>query len=122
MVLLTILDSRIPVNCKRKVIMVSGWRIKPAILNQDMVENHFSQLRGANGQNESPTYQLTQGTQNSIIYGQSVVSRKSNTGGIKSTMFVGLPNESLFCKNKKIKLGNTSGLLVKENDQDVKHQ
>ena len=58
--------------------------IKPAIVNQDIVENHFLQLRGDNGQNENPTYQLTQGTQNSVIFGQPTVSKKSNTGGTKN--------------------------------------
>ena len=34
-----------------------GSIIKPAIINQDCVENHFCQLRGANGQNEiAPSY------------------------------------------------------------------
>jgi hypothetical protein len=35
-----------------------GSVVKPCILNQDMVENHFCQIRAANGQNESPTYAL----------------------------------------------------------------
>jgi hypothetical protein len=61
-----------------------GSIVKPAIVNQDVVENHFSQLRGANGQNDNPTYQITQGMQNAIIYGQTTISRKSNTGITKS--------------------------------------
>ena len=31
--------------------------IKPALVNQDGVENHFCQVRGCNGQNNNPTYQ-----------------------------------------------------------------
>ncbi len=50
-----------------------GSTIKPAILNQDVVENHFCQLRAANGQNENPTYWLTQATQNAIIFGDSTL-------------------------------------------------
>lgn len=29
--------------------------IKPAIINQDIVENHFCQVRSCNGQNNNPT-------------------------------------------------------------------
>ena len=88
--------------------------IKPAIVNQDIVENHFSQLRGANGQNENPTYQLTQGTQNSVIFGQSTISKKSNTGGARNDSFVSLPNESLFGKTNKLKLKANAGLFIQE--------
>ena len=101
---------------REKLSRFPGSVIKPAIVNQDLVENHFSQLRGANGQNENPTYQLTQGTQNSVIFGQSIVSKKSNTGGVQSNSFVGLPNISLFGRNKKPKLAATAGLLINENE------
>lgn len=52
-----------------KISKFPGSLIKPMIVNQDLVENHFSQLRGANSQNENPTYLLAQSTQNSIILG-----------------------------------------------------
>ncbi len=104
---------------REKLSRFPGSVIKPAIVNQDLVENHFSQLRGANGQNENPTYQLTQGTQNSVIFGQSIVSKKSNTGGVQSNSFVGLPNISLFGRNKKPKLAATAGLLINENEQSL---
>lgn len=54
--------------------------IKPAIVNQDCVENHFCQVRSCNGQNNNPTYNQQQSTQNSIRFGQTVISRKSNVG------------------------------------------
>ena len=54
--------------------------IKPAIINQDCVENHFCQVRACNGQNNHPTYRLQESTQNSIRYGQTTISRKSNAG------------------------------------------
>ena len=101
---------------REKLSRFPGSVIKPAIVNQDLVENHFSQLRGANGQNENPTYQLTQETQNSVIFGQSIVSKKINTGGIKSNSFVGLPNKSLFGKNDKPKIEAPAGLLINENE------
>jgi hypothetical protein len=85
---------------REKLSRFPGSVIKPAIVNQDLVENHFSQLRGANRQNENPTYQLTQRTQNFVIFGQSMVNKKSNTGGAKRSSFVDLPNKSLFGKNK----------------------
>ena len=78
-----------------------GSVIKPAILNQDIVENHFCQLRAVNGQNENPTYLLTQGTQNSIIFGQRFISQKCNTGTDANNSFAELPKDNLFSvKNK----------------------
>ena len=75
--------------------------VKPAIINQDVVENHFCQLRAANGQNENPTYLLTQATQNSIIFGQRTISKKCNTGTLENSSFTELPKEKLFnAKNK----------------------
>lgn len=56
--------------------------MKPAIVNQDCVENHFCQVRACNGQNNNPTYNQQESTQNSIRFGQSVVRRKSNTGKV----------------------------------------
>lgn len=54
--------------------------IKPAIINQDCVENHFCQVRACNGQNNHPTYRLQESAQNSIRFGQTTISRKSNAG------------------------------------------
>ena len=54
--------------------------IKPSIVNQDCVENHFCQVRACNGQNTNPTYHQQESTQNSIRFGQTVISRKSNVG------------------------------------------
>ena len=54
--------------------------IRPAIVNQDCVENHFCQVRSCSGQNNNPTYNQQQSTQNSIQFGQTVDSRKSNVG------------------------------------------
>lgn len=70
--------------------------IKPAIMNEDLVENHFSQLRAANGQNENLTYLLTHATQNSIILGQTTISHKGNTGTIKNASFSELPKGHIF--------------------------
>ena len=64
---------------------------RPAIVNQDIVENHFLQLRAANAQNENPTYLLTQSTQNAVIFGQSVISKKSNTGVQRNETVANLP-------------------------------
>ena len=40
--------------------------IKPAIINQGCVKNHFCQVRACNGQNKHPTYRLQESTQNFI--------------------------------------------------------
>ena len=52
--------------------------IKPWIINQDVVENHFCQVRACNGQNNNPTYRLQESTQNSIRHGQTTISSKCN--------------------------------------------
>jgi len=54
--------------------------IKPAIFNQDLVENHFCQIRACNGQNNNPTWRLQETAQNTVRYGQTTISRKSNAG------------------------------------------
>ena len=77
-----------------------GSVIKPCIINQDVVENHFCQLRAANGQNENPTYSLVESTQNSIIFRQKCYSKKSNTGHAKNYTFAELPKDKLFSTKK----------------------
>jgi len=52
--------------------------IKAWITNQDVVENHFCQVRACNGQNNNPSYKLQESTQNSIRIGQSTISTKCN--------------------------------------------
>lgn len=61
--------------------------IKPALINQDCVENHFCQVRSCNGQNNHPTYLKQQSTQNSIRFGQTTISRKSNAGNPSTSSF-----------------------------------
>jgi hypothetical protein len=59
-----------------KLSKFPGSVIKPSVINQDVVENHFCQLRAANGQNKNPAYLLTQPMQNSIVFGQRTLSKK----------------------------------------------
>ena len=54
--------------------------IKPWLVNQDGVENHFCQTRSCNGQNNNPTYRLQESVQNSIRFGQQPISSKCNAG------------------------------------------
>ena len=99
---------------KTKLNRFPGSLVKPAILNQDVLENHFSQLRGANGQNDNPSYQQVQATQNSVIFGQTTVSRKCNTGCTKNNSFVQLPKDKVFEKSSKNKNKPAqTGLLFK---------
>ena len=91
---------------RAKLQRFPGSVIKPCIINQDVVENHFCQLRAANGQNENPTYSLVESTQNSIIFGQTSFSKKSNTGHAKNYSFAELP------KDKEI----TFSLFTQENN------
>ena len=85
---------------RTKLARFPGYVKKPAIMNQDLVENHFSQLRAANGQNDNPVFFLTQGNQNSIIFDHTTLSKKSNTGMSRNSSFAELPKENLFSKNK----------------------
>jgi hypothetical protein len=48
--------------------------VKPAIVNQDCVENHFCQVRASYGQNNNPTFLQQQSVQNSVRFGQTVWS------------------------------------------------
>lgn len=52
--------------------------IKAWIANQDGVENHFSQTRACDGQNNNPTYRLQESSQNTIRFGQQTISSKCN--------------------------------------------
>ena len=61
-----------------KLLKVQNAVIKPAIVNQDCVENHFCQVRSCNGQNDNPTFHQQQSTQTSIRLGQTTISPKSN--------------------------------------------
>jgi hypothetical protein len=54
--------------------------VKPCIINQDCVKNHFGQVRSCNGQNNNPTYLQQQSMQNSIRIGQTFISPKTNAG------------------------------------------
>ena len=56
--------------------------IYPSHINSDPVENHFCQQRRVcNGNMTNPTYATYQKSSNSIILGQTSVSKKSNAGG-----------------------------------------
>ena len=62
--------------------------IKPAIVNQDCVENHFCQIRSCNGQNDNPTFLQQQSTQNSIRLGQTTISTKSNASSNSTNVYM----------------------------------
>lgn len=100
---------------KTKFGRFPGSLVKPAILNQDVFENHFSQLRGANAQNDNTSYQLVQATQNSnVIFGQTTVSQKCNAGCTKNNPFVQLSKDKVFGKKSKNKNRTAqTGLLFK---------
>ncbi len=63
-----------------KTAQFPSSKIKPDLVNQDGVENHFCQVRSCNGQNNNPTYLQQESAQNSIRFGQTIISRKSNVG------------------------------------------
>ena len=56
--------------------------IVPAGLNSDIIENIFGQQRSLyHGPTTNPTYNSYRTGINSVVLGQSVISRKSNAGG-----------------------------------------
>ena len=79
--------------------------IKPALVNQDYVENHFCQVQSCNGQNNNLTYLNQQSTQNSITFRQTTISQKSNTGNpsVSSFSSCSLPSNAV-CSGKGIAL------------------
>lgn len=72
-----------------KLKALKNATIKPAIINQDIVENHFCQVRSCNGQNNNLTWGLQEACQSSIRHGQTTISRKSNAGMLSVKKKVG---------------------------------
>lgn len=63
-------------------LKTSNASIIPSRVNSDIVENMFCQQRTLhNGPNTNPTYLGYCNTVNSVILGQTSISRKSNVGG-----------------------------------------
>ena len=98
---------------KTKLGRFPGPFIKPAFVNQDVLENHFCQLRSANGQNDNPSYQLFQAMQNSVIFREATVSHKCNTGQTKNSSFPNLQKDSVFGKKRSETNAKIAGLLRK---------
>ena len=72
-------DFKAIVNIKLSKFPSSA--IKPWLVNQDDVENHFCQTRSCNGQNNNPTYRLQEPSQHSIRFGQQQpICKKGNVG------------------------------------------
>ena len=70
-----------------------GTVLKPVIINQEILENIFCQVRRSSGLNDNPNYYLYGGVMPSINMGQTVISKKGYTGGDKSCLLhVSLPN------------------------------
>ena len=77
-----------------------GSLLKSVIMNQDILENVFCQVRRSSGQNNNPSYYLYSGILCSINIGQTVLSKKENTGGDTTALpQASLPNLHLFAKD-----------------------
>lgn len=77
-----------------------GSLLEPVIMNQDILENVFFQVRGSSGQNNNPNYYLYSGILCSINIGQTVLSKKGNTGGDTTALpQASLPNLHPFAKD-----------------------
>ena len=89
--------------CNNIIRENSGWSIVPAVINSDSIENQFCQHRGKlNGANTNPTALQYRRNINSVILGQSAVSRKSNasTVNIKCQSYALSTSKSLGKKRK----------------------
>ena len=76
------------VNMCEEKFKCSNSSIVPARVNSDVIENVFSQQRGIhNGANPNPDYLTYSRTINTIIIGEAIISRKSNTSGDLGAMF-----------------------------------
>ncbi|CAC5387160.1 unnamed protein product [Mytilus coruscus] len=74
--------------CINKPTRYSGSSIIPSRINTDPIENIFCQERSLhNGACTNPTYLGYCNTMNSVILGESTISRKSNTGGHNADPF-----------------------------------
>lgn len=57
-----------------------GWSVTPAMINSDQIENQFCQHRGKlNGANTNPTALQYRRNVNSVILGESAISKKGNS-------------------------------------------
>lgn len=66
----------------RKCIEEIHTEVVPARLNSDIIENIFCQQRALyHGATTNPTYNSYRTGINSVILGETVISRKSNSGG-----------------------------------------
>ena len=74
--------------------------IKPIAINQDMVENIFCQVRGLNAQNDHLNYHLYMNILNTINTTQTVIRKKSNSGGNQVLSELNIPNLHHFKKRK----------------------
>jgi hypothetical protein len=73
--------------CEKTFKKHPGCSISANRINSNIVENVFCQQRGLNGQNDNPNYVQYGSTMNSILLGQSSVTKKSNTGSVDSLSF-----------------------------------
>lgn len=86
--------------------------IYPSHINSDPVENHFCQQRRVcNGNMTNPTYATYQKSSNSIILGQTSVSKKSNAGGKTGAISFAFERPGPVKKQKKSSSGR---LALKE--------
>ena len=63
--------------CKKRLKKHPGWSINPSRMNSDVIENNFSQQRSLhNGPSSNPNLAAYISSQQSIVLGQSTVSKK----------------------------------------------
>jgi len=86
-----------------KTAAFPGKRIKPVIMNQDLLENIFCQIRSSNGQNNHPKYYMYTSLLKTVNFGQTIFSKTGNTNGNTEALpKAALPVDHPFCKKKKL--------------------
>jgi hypothetical protein len=95
--------------CQRRLKKHPGWSINPARINSDVIENNFSQQRSLhNGPSSNPNLASYISSQQSIILGQTTISKKSNTGGRSGASPYSFTTPGPLVKSRKHKLVPTA--------------
>ena len=86
-----------------KTSLFNGSAIKPVFISQDLVENIFCQIRGSNGQNSHPDYSFYKSALTSVQIGQTLLSKRGNSGGNCDALpTCTIPNYHPFKKKKTV--------------------
>ena len=91
--------------CKKRLKKHPGCSINPSRMNSDVIENNFSQQRSLhNGPSSNPNLAAYISSQQSIVLGQSTVSKKANSGGSNGASPFSFTTPGPLMKSRKRKV------------------